>query len=324
MKRTKHLLTSLIALVLSLLLLCSCVLDIPGGTPTPTPDSGVTDPVPDGGTTTLNPTDQESDPENPALTSPNFDYSKIPAFDGTNGYVALDNNVPSFTQNQITTDSYEHYTELDALGRCGITVACIGKDLMPTDSRGSIGSVTPTGWHTYKDENGITHNFYERSHLIGWQLAGEDANRKNLISGTFMLNGVMQTFEDMVADYVKETNNHVMYRVTPVFIGNELLARGVIMEAYSVEDKGEGISFRIFIYNAQKDYIINYATGEFEIDDSADINNCTYVINKNSGKFHNPDCSSVLDMKESNKEYTDKTREELIAEGKSPCGKCKP
>ena len=317
MKFIKRYSTPLLALLLTLLLLCSCVLGQPGITPTPdpTPDSGDIEPKPDL---------PNAKPENPALTSTKFDLSSIPVFDGVNSYVVLDGNLPSFTENQLTTESYEYYAELDALGRCGITVACIGKDLMPTDNRGSIGSVTPTGWHTYKDENGNTHNFYERSHLIGWQLAGENANRKNLISGTFMLNGAMQTFEDMVADYVKETNNHVMYRVTPIFVGNELLSRGVIMEGYSVEDEGDGISFRIFIYNAQKDYKINYATGEFEMDDSADINNCTYVVNKNSGKFHHPDCSSVLDMKESNKEYTDKTREELIAEGKSPCGKCKP
>lgn len=318
---------SLLALLLSLVLLCSCTVGGLGLGQTPSPD-----PAPDNDIVTPSPEDDKVDPtpsvpqepENPAITSPSFDISRIPAFDGSCGYVALDDNVPSFTKNQITTVSYEYYAELDTYGRCGLTVACIGKDLMPTGNRGSIGSVYPTGWQSYKDENGKTHNFYERSHLIGWQLTGEDANRKNLISGTFLLNDVMQSFENMVADYIKETNHHVMYRVTPIFVGSELLARGVIMEAYSVEDDGDGISFRIFIYNAQKDYVINYATGEFSLDDSADINNCTYVVNKNSGVFHNPDCSSVIAMKESNKVYTDKTRDELVAEGKKPCGKCKP
>lgn len=261
--------------------------------------------------------------EAPALTAPEFDISKVPAFSG-DGYYALNNNVPTFTENQYTTTSYEYYSELDSLGRCGITVACIGRDLMPTEDRGSIGSVYPTGWQYFTDADGTTSNFYERSHLIGFQLTGENANRQNLISGTYLLNGVMQTFEDMVADYIKETGNHVLYRVIPVFEGENLLARGIIMEAYSVEDEGEGVCFNIYVYNAQPDYIINYADGTMELDDGADINNCTYIINLRNNKFHSPTCSGVRDMSEANKGYTTLSRDELVQQGYTPCGLCKP
>ena len=205
-----------------------------------------------------------------------------------------------------------------------MVVACLGQDLMPTGNRGSISHIRPTGWQTYQSADGENNNFYERSHLIGFQLSGEDANRSNLISGTYILNGVMQYYEDMVANYIKTTGNHVLYRVTPIFDGDNLLASGVHMEAYSVEDNGSTISFNIYVYNVQTDYDIDYATGEFELSEDALIANATFVINKRNKKFHEVDCSSVLDMKESNKEYTTKTYEELIAEGYSPCGSCKP
>ena len=154
----------------------------------------------------------------------------------------INNNVPSFSSNEITTVSFETYSNLDSLGRCGVATACIGKDIMPTEDRGEIGQVKPTGWHTVKYDIVDGKYLYNRCHLIGFQLTGENANKKNLITGTryFNVDGMLP-FENMVADYVKETNNHVMYRVTPVFEGNNLVAGGVYMEAYSVEDSGEGI-----------------------------------------------------------------------------------
>ncbi len=256
--------------------------------------------------------------EKPALTKPKLDLSSIPTFDQSAEYVTVNGNVPYFTENQYTTESYEYYSELDSLGRCGMTVACLGKDLMPENNRGSL-TVSPTGWHS----GGI----YERSHLIAFSLAGEGNNEKNLITGTYDLNGVMQTFESQILDYIKETDNHVLYRVEPIFVGDELVARGVQIEAWSVEDNGEGICVNIYVYNAQDDVTIDYATGDFTLPDSA----YTYIVNKNGYKIHCSDCTSVHDMKESNKLGFTMTLEELIAylEGEgittwSYCGKCKP
>lgn len=334
MKTQKRFALQFFALLLSLLmLLSSCTLPEldGGGETTTTQDQESSTPDNEESST---PDDEESstpdggndDPaplEVPALTKPVFDLSSIPAYTDTATHV-VNGNVPYFTENQYTTTSYEYYSPLDSLGRCGVVVACLGQDLMPTENRGSISHIYPTGWQTYTSADGEKNNFYERSHLIGFQLSGEDANRSNLISGTYNLNGVMQYYEDMVANYINTTNNHVLYRVTPIFEGNNLLASGVHMEAYSVEDNGTGISFNIYIYNVQTDYDIDYATGEFELSEDALIANATFVINKRNKKFHEVDCSSVLDMKESNKEYTTKTYEELIAEGYIPCGSCKP
>ena len=187
---------------------------------------------------------------------------EIPEFSGE-PYVAVNNNIPLFVEEEYTTESYEYYSELDELGRCGVTMACIGTDIMPTEDRGSIGSVKPTGWHSVKYDIVDGKYLYNRCHLIGFQLAGENANKKNLITGTRYLNiEGMLPFEDMVADYVKETENHVLFRVTPIFEGDNLVATGVLMEGYSVEDNGEGITFCIFAYNAQPGIVIDYATGE--------------------------------------------------------------
>lgn len=191
-----------------------------------------------------------------------YSLSDIPNFDGSTAYVAINNNVPQFSENEITTQSYESYAPLDSLGRCGTAVACIGQDLMPTDERGSIGMVKPTGWHTVKYDNVDGKYLYNRCHLIGYQLTGENANERNLITGTRYLNiEGMLPYENLVADYIRETGNHVMYRVTPVFEGKNLLADGVIMEGYSVEDQGAGVSFCIYAYNAQPGIQIDYATG---------------------------------------------------------------
>ena len=187
---------------------------------------------------------------------------EIPPFSGE-AYVAVNGNVPFFVEEEYTTEAYEFYSELDELGRCGMTMACIGVEIMPTEERGSIGSVKPSGWQSVKYDIVDGKYLYNRCHLIGFQLAGENANKKNLITGTRYLNiEGMLPFEDMVADYVKETENHVLYRVTPIFNGDDLVAEGVLLEGWSVEDSGEGICFCVYAYNAQPGIVIDYATGE--------------------------------------------------------------
>ena len=188
----------------------------------------------------------------------------LPDYDGS-PYVELNDGQPSFTEEQKAgTASYETYASLDLLGRCGTAEACIGQDLMPTEERGAIGMVKPSGWHTVRYDGVVDGKYlYNRCHLIGYQLAGENANEKNLITGTRYLNVVgMLPFEDQVADYVQETGNHVLYRVNPVFQGAELVARGVQMEAWSVEDSGAGVCFNVYCYNVQPGVEIDYATGE--------------------------------------------------------------
>ena len=189
---------------------------------------------------------------------------EIPAYNG-NPWVAVNGNVPYFTDSEITTDSFESYSNLDALGRCGVCWACIEEDLMPEagETRGDISSVKPSGWVNAKYDFVSGGYVYNRCHLIGWQLTAENANKENLITGTRYLNiDGMLPFENLVADYVLETGNHVMYRVTPDFYEDELVCRGVMMEGYSVEDNGEGISYCVYCYNVQPGVKINYVTGE--------------------------------------------------------------
>ena len=191
-----------------------------------------------------------------------FSLAQVPEF-SDRAYVVLDENQPDFSESDYTTSSYEFFSELDSLNRCGYTMACIGYDLMPTEDRESIGQVKPTGWQTVKYDFVDGKYLYNRCHLIGFQLTGENANERNLITGTRYMNTQgMLPFENMVADYVKETGNHVLYRVTPIFEGEELVARGVLMEGYSVEDSGEDISFCVYAYNNQPGIAIDYATGE--------------------------------------------------------------
>lgn len=206
--------------------------------------------------------------ESTAATS--FSLSDVEPYSGS-AYVAVNGNIPYFTSSELTTTSFELYSALDSLSRCGTAYACIGQDLMPTEERGSIGSVKPSGWHTVRYNGVVDGNYlYNRCHLIGFQLSGENANERNLITGTRYLNiDGMLPFENMVADYVQETNNHVLYRVTPVFEGDNLLAAGVLMEGYSVEDDGDGICFCIFAYNVQPGVTINYATGDSTLDGAA-------------------------------------------------------
>jgi len=197
--------------------------------------------------------------------TPVIDLKDIPEFNGT-PYVQINGNVPYFTAEDMTTRSYETYAPLDALGRCGVVVSCIGRDLMPTEDRGSIGQVKPSGWQTVKYDFVDGKYLYNRCHLIGYQLTGENANRKNLITGTRYMNTEgMLPFENMVADYIKETDNHVLYRITPIFKGDELVARGVLMEAKSVEDDGEGILFCVYVYNNQPGVEIDYRTGKSKL-----------------------------------------------------------
>lgn len=215
--------------------------------------------------------------------------------------------------------------------------ASVGKDIMPTGERGSIGSVKPTGWHTVKYDFVNGKYLYNRSHLISWQLTGENANEKNLVTGTrsFNVDGMLP-FENMVADYVREDDGRVLYRVTPMFDGDDLVCRGVLMEAISVEDNGDSVLSNVFVYNVQPGVKINYATGESSLDDeqtagtgdsdseaASDVD-ATYVINTNSMKFHKEDCSSISSMNQANKKVVTSTRDELVSEGYSPCGICKP
>ena len=287
-----------------------------------------------------------------------FSLREIPAYSGT-PYTEVNGNQPYFTEEELTTQSFETYSELDSLGRCGVAYANVGQDLMPTEPRGEIGAVKPTGWHLVKYDNVDGKYLYNRCHLIAYMLAAENANPQNLITGTRYLNVQgMLPFETKVCDYVKNTGNHVLYRVTPIFDGDNLLADGVLMEAYSVEDAGEGISFCVFAYNVQPGIGIDYATGDNwaegsgtyqstvasvaeetpvpqpETDTAVQITpessapqesqGITYVLNTNTKKFHYPTCSSVDDMKEKNKQIYTGSREEVINMGYVPCKRCNP
>ena len=194
----------------------------------------------------------------------NFD--SIPEYNGE-AYVYINNNIPTFTDEEKTLESLEYYSPLDNLGRCGVAFANVSKDTMPTEERGSIGSIKPSGWHTVKYEIVSGGYLYNRCHLIGYQLTGENANAENLITCTRYMNATtMLQFEQEVAAYVEETGNHVLYRVTPYFEGDNLVATGVSIEAYSIEDNGEGISFNVFVYNVEPGITIDYATGESKLE----------------------------------------------------------
>lgn len=260
--------------------------------------------------------------------------SDIPEYDGE-AYVVIDNNVPSFSEDDLTTVSCESYSELDGLGRCGVAYACVGQDLMPTEERGDISSIYPTGWEQEEYDFVDGGYIYNRCHLIGFQLTGENDNEQNLITGTRYMNVEgMLPFENMVADYVQETNNHVLYRVTPVFEGDNLLASGVQMEAMSVEDNGDSILFNVFCYNVQPGVEIDYTTGQNWLaedpvstppaTDESSSEEMTYILNTNSMKFHDPSCSGVTNMNDRNKQEFTGTREELIEQGYEPCGICNP
>ena len=296
-------------------------------------------------------------------TASAFNAADVPAYSGE-PYTAVNNNEPYFTSDNLTTEAFENYSELDALGRCGVAYANVCIETMPTEKRGSISEVKPTGWHSVKYDNVDGKSLYNRCHLIGYQLTAENANQQNLITGTRYLNvDGMLPFENMVADYVKETDNHVLYRVTPIFTGDNLVADGVLMEGYSVEDEGDGICFCVYAYNVQPGITIDYATGDSWLssekgnsdsssggnsavsqsaadksgtqqaavqtesvkETSAPVSTGTeYILNTNTKKFHYPSCSSVKQMKASNKKEYTGSRDDLIAQGYDPCKKCNP
>lgn len=296
-------------------------------------------------------------------TASAFNAADVPAYSGE-PYTAVNNNEPYFTSDNLTTEAFENYSELDALGRCGVAYANVCLETMPTEKRGSISEVKPTGWHSVKYDNVDGKSLYNRCHLIGYQLTAENANQQNLITGTRYLNvDGMLPFENMVADYVKETDNHVLYRVTPIFTGDNLVADGVLMEGYSVEDEGDGICFCVYAYNVQPGITIDYATGDSWLSsekgnsDSSSVGNSAvsqsaadksgtqqaavqtesvketsalvstgteYILNTNTKKFHYPSCSSVKQMKASNKKEYTGSRDDLIAQGYDPCKKCNP
>ena len=265
--------------------------------------------------------------------------SSIPKYSGS-PYVVINNNIPSFNSDELTTTAYEKYSPLDSLGRCGVAIASCGVEIMPADGeeRESISNVSPSGWKQaqYDCVNGKW--LYNRSHLIGWQLSAENANAKNLITGTKYLNVQgMLPFENMVADYIRETNNHVAYRITPIFKGNNLLCSGVQMEAYSIEDDGDGICFNVYCYNVQPGVILNYATGASSLGNNDSANDTppitdteqntsktTYVLNTKTKKFHFPSCASANSISASNKQTFTGARETLITQGYDPCGNCDP
>ena len=275
--------------------------------------------------------------------TPKFNSSLIPAYSGS-AYVDINGNIPFFSSADMTTVAYEKYSPLDSLGRCSAAMSCIGRELMPTEPRGSIGMVKPSGWHLVKYQ-GIEGNYlYNRCHLIGYQLTGENANERNLVTGTRYMNVQgMEPLENRTASYIKSTGNHVIYRSTPIFIGSNLVCSGVLMEGKSVEDNGAGLTFCVFAYNVQPGVTINYADGsssgpefiETQATPKATVPKATnnnpapqpsssYVLNKNAHKFHYSSCSSVSKMAEKNKVYFNGTRDQAIAQGCSPCKQCNP
>lgn len=294
------------------------------------------------------------------IRSISFTLDDIPPSTSDEPFIVINNNVPFFDLNDYSSEPFEYYSPLDDLGRCGECVAYIGQELMPTAKRGSIGMVKPSGWQLIRYDGIVDGNYlFNRCHLIGYQLTGENANISNLITGTRYMNTMgMLPFENETANYIHTTGNHVLYRVTPYFEGDNLLVTGVLMEAKSVEDNGTGLMFNVFCYNIQPQIYINYVTGEnyliesepiehdyitIDIGNNSDLDvasdtvnrtiidvnsesepSCNYIVNTNTKKFHYTYCSSVSDMKEKNKlEYTGQ-RDELIEQGYTPCGRCKP
>lgn len=279
-------------------------------------------------------------------TAKPVDLSSIPTYSGT-AYVTINNNKPSFSSAELTTKGYEKYSPLDNLNRCGVAIASCGKEIMPSanEERGSISSIYPSGWNQAKYD-GISGGWlWNRCHLIGWQLSAENANRENLITGTRYMNiSGMLPFENMVADYIRETGNHVAYRITPIYDGNNLVCSGVQMEAYSIEDSGDGVEFNVYCYNVQPGIKINYADGssssangtnnmtsssmpttsEEENTNTNNTGSTKYVLNTNTKKFHYPSCGSAGRIAAKNYAESNQSRDSLIAQGYSPCGNCDP
>ena len=252
---------------------------------------------------------------------------EVPEYD-TEPYVEINGNKPNFDTSKYS-EAFESYGELDELGRCTTCFANISKELMPTQERGAIGSIKPTGWHTVKYDCVDGKYLYNRCHLIGYQLTAENANEKNLITGTRYMNVEgMLPFEERVAEYVKASGNHVLYRVTPIFKGDELVARGVQIEAQSLEDNGIGVCFNVYCYNVQPEIEIDYATGDSSYIGTKEANDSgekqTYIVNTSTRKFHKEGCENAQSIKPDNKKVYTGYRESLIKNGYSPCSKCNP
>lgn len=259
-----------------------------------------------------------------------LDTAHLPAYSGS-PYEVINDDVPFFTPEELERGAHQELSELDALGRCGSASASVSRQTMPTEERGEIGMVKPSGWHITRYDFIDGKYLYNRCHLIGYQLTGINADERNLITGTRYLNVEgMQPFEDRVTSYVLTTGNSVLYRVTPLFSDDDLLASGVLMEARSIEDDGTGLRFCVWVHNVQPGVTIDYATGEswadgtVEATPSSDGEQHAYVLNTRSMRFHRPDCPAVTDMREHNKQGFDGTREEAISLGYQPCGKCRP
>lgn len=261
----------------------------------------------------------------------------IPEWDGGTAWAEINNNEPWFDEiDRQRLDAFENYSELDGLGRCGQAYANICWGLMPDGPRGEIGSVKPSGWHTVRYNDLIDGNYlYNRCHLIGFQLAGENANPKNLITGTRYLNiAGMLDLENAIADHVKDTDGHVLYRVTPVFTGDDLVCKGLVLEAYSVEDAGTAIRTCRFAYNVQPLVEIDYATGDSRRSDGREQSEVEYemvygekkdyIVNISSGKIHLPDCKYVDGMKAENRLELNEALDKLYQSGYTDCGACRP
>lgn len=252
----------------------------------------------------------------------NITAENIPEYDGE-PYVVINDNEPEFSEDLKTGEDFEVYGNLDRQGRCTAAVASLSVDTQPAgnEKRGDISSVHPSGW--------MSGMGWERCHLIGWQLCAENANDKNLVTGTHYMNVTgMLPFENRVDWYISETGNHVLYEVEPIFEGNNLICSGVHMQAESVEDNGSGISFNVFCFNVSPGEEINYKTGQvYETDEQQAADNTfarKYVVNTNTMKFHYPTCSSVAQMSDHNKQAVTDSKQQLIDKGYSPCGICQP
>lgn len=272
----------------------------------------------------------DSSSETPSQTSDqevSYNLESIPKYT-SEPYVMINENVPFFTESDFTEEAFETYSNLDELGRCGAAFANVGKETMPTEERGQIGMIKPSGWQTVKYDCVDGKYLYNRCHLIGYQLSAENANEKNLITGTRYLNvSGMLPFENKVADYIKETGNHVLYRVTPIYQDKNLVASGVLMEAQSVED--DTVKFCVYCYNVQPDVQIDYATGKSSLVGSQEVSeapdqNATYILNENSKKIHTPDCPSVQDTKPKNRKEYHGSLQELLDDGYTGCKNCNP
>ena len=256
----------------------------------------------------------EERPQEDAVT---MTIDEVPVYSG-DPYVVINDNEPSFSSEELESDSFESYGELDDLGRCTIAFANLSSELMPQGERGSIGQVKPSGWQTVRYDSVDGKYLYNRCHLIGWQLSGENANERNLITGTRYMNTEgMLPFENMVADHIKETDGHVLYRVTPIFVEDELVARGVQMEAYSIEDAGASICFNVFVYNVQPGIEIDYSDGSSRLSETADEPQEDGVIRGNSRSkiYHCPGQAAYEDMADSRYLVLFDSEEEAIAAG---------